>query len=78
MQPDGAFYAWADCSQLVDTLGWQGSWDVALAGSQRAHIAITPGRDCGSVETGSVVRFSTANSMDQLQTAIARLRQLLA
>ena len=78
VQPDGAFYAWADCSQLCDKLGVQGSWDFALAVMQRAHIAITPGRDFGSFETGNFVRFSTANSMEQLHTAIARLRQLLA
>ena len=78
VQPDGAFYAWVDCSQLCDKLGVQGSWDFALAVMQRAHIAITPGRDFGSFETGNFVRFSTANSMEQLQTAIARLRQLLA
>ena len=78
VQPDGAFYAWADCSQLCDKLGVQGSWDFALAVMQRAHIAITPGRDFGSFETGHFVRFSTANSMEQLQEAIARLRQLLA
>ena len=78
VQPDGAFYAWADCSRLCDKLGVQGSWDFALAVMQRAHIAITPGRDFGSFETGNFVRFSTANSMEQLQAAIARLRQLLA
>ncbi len=78
VQPDGAFYAWADCSQLCDKLGVQGSWDFALAVMQRAHIAITPGRDFGSFETGNFVRFSTANSMEQLQAAIARLRLLLA
>jgi aspartate/methionine/tyrosine aminotransferase len=78
VQPDGAFYAWADCSRLCDKLGVQGSWDFALAVMQRAHIAITPGRDFGSFETGQFVRFSTANSMEQLQEAIARLRQLLA
>lgn len=78
VQPDGAFYAWADCSPLCDKLGVQGSWDFALAVMQRAHIAITPGRDFGSFETGNFVRFSTANSMEQLQEAIARLRQLLA
>ena len=78
VQPDGAFYAWADCSQLCDKLGVQGSWDFALAVMQRAHIAITPGRDFGSFETGNFVRFSTANSMEQLQEALARLRQLLA
>ena len=78
VQPDGAFYAWADCSPLCDKLGVQGSWDFALAVMQRAHIAITPGRDFGSCETSRFVRFSTANSMEQLQAAIARLRQLLA
>ena len=78
VQPDGAFYAWADCSRLCDKLGVQGSWDFALAVMQRAHIAITPGRDFGSCEAGNFVRFSTANSMEQLQAAIARLRQLLA
>ena len=78
VQPDGAFYAWADCSRLCDKLGVQGSWDFALAVMQRAHIAITPGRDSGSCEAGNFVRFSTANSMEQLQAAIARLRQLLA
>ena len=78
VQPDGAFYAWADCSRLCDKLGVQGSWDFALTVMQRAHIAITPGRDFGSCEAGNFVRFSTANSMEQLQAAIARLRQLLA
>ena len=77
VQPDGAFYAWADCSQLCDKLGVQGSWDFALAVMQRAHIAITPGRDFGSFETGHFVRFSTANSMAQLQESVARLRALL-
>ena len=44
---------------------------------ERAHLAITPGRDFGTVDTGRFVRFSTANSMEQLQEAIARLRKLL-
>ena len=44
---------------------------------QRAHLAITPGRDFGTVDTGRFVRFSTANSMAQLQESVARLRALL-
>ena len=77
VQPDGAFYAWADCSPLCDKLGVQGSWDFALAVMQRAHIAITPGRDFGTAEPERFVRFSTANSMAQLQESVARLRSVL-
>ncbi len=76
--PDGAFYAWADCSEAARKLGVEGSWDFAYAVMERAHLAITPGRDFGSHDTGRFVRFSTANSMEQLQEAIARLRKLLA
>ncbi len=76
--PDGAFYAWADCSEAARKLGVEGSWDFAYAVMERAHLAITPGRDFGSHDTGRFVRFSTANSMALLQEAIARLRKLLA
>ena len=75
--PDGAFYAWADCTQAADKLGVQGSWDFAYALMHRAHLATTPGRDFGSFEPERFVRFSTANSMAQLQESVARLRALL-
>jgi aspartate/methionine/tyrosine aminotransferase len=44
---------------------------------QRAHVAVTPGRDFGQHDMQRYVRFSTASSMAQLQEAAARLRQLL-
>ncbi|NMM82054.1 aminotransferase [Acidovorax sp. SRB_14] len=75
--PDGAFYAWADCTRAAEKLGVQGSWDFAYALMRRAHLAVTPGRDFGSFEPGRFVRFSTANSMAQLQESVARLRRLL-
>ena len=78
VKPDGAFYAWADCRAAADKLGVKGSWDFAYALMDRAHLAITPGRDFGSFETSDFVRFSTANSMEQLQEAIARLQKILA
>lgn len=78
VKPDGAFYAWADCRAAAARLGVQGSWDFAYALMHRAHLAITPGRDFGAFETADFVRFSTANSMEQLQEAIARLKRLLA
>ena len=75
--PDGAFYAWADCSRACARLGVHDSWDFAFEVMKRAHVAVTPGRDFGSDQTRNFVRFSTANSMAQLQEAAARLRAVL-
>jgi len=81
VMPDGAFYAWADCSALAERLGISGtdtSWDFAFELMKRAHVAITPGRDFGTAETRRFVRFSTASSMAHLQEAAARLKALTA
>jgi aspartate/methionine/tyrosine aminotransferase len=78
VMPDGAFYAWADCSQWCEKLGLPGSWEFAFEVMRRAHVAITPGRDFGTAETSRFVRFSTANSMAQLQESAARLRAMIA
>ena len=77
VMPDGAFYAWADCSKLCAQLGIEGSWDFAFEVMKRAHVAVTPGRDFGTAETHHFVRFSTASSMAHLQEAIARLRAMV-
>ena len=78
VMPDGAFYAWADCSAACERLGVSGSWDLAYALMRQAHLAVTPGRDFGTHDPQRYVRFSTANSMAQLQEAVARLQPLLA
>jgi aspartate/methionine/tyrosine aminotransferase len=75
--PDGAFYAWADCSELCRKLGIKDSWDFAFELMNRAHVATTPGRDFGTAQTAQFVRFSTASSMKQLETAITRIRAIL-
>jgi aspartate/methionine/tyrosine aminotransferase len=77
VMPDGAFYAWADCTGVAEKIGVQGSWDFAFEVMKRAHVAVTPGRDFGTAETGRFIRFSTANSMAQLHEAAARLRAAL-
>ena len=77
VMPDGAFYAWADCTHACAKLGVANSWELAFALMQQAHVAVTPGRDFGSADTGRFIRFSTANSLPQLQEAVARLRNLL-
>ena len=76
VMPDGAFYAWADCTPLCEKLGVKDSWDFAYALMEKAHLAITPGRDFGTADTARYVRFSTANSMEQLQEAVRRMQQL--
>jgi aspartate/methionine/tyrosine aminotransferase len=78
VMPDGAFYAWADCTQACAKLGVKDSWDFAFEVMNRAHVAVTPGRDFGTANASSYVRFSTASSMEQLHTAVERLRALLA
>ena len=77
VMPDGAFYAYADCTAAAAKLGVSGSWDFAFELMQRAHLAVTPGRDFGHAAPEQFVRFSTANSMAQLQEAVARLESVL-
>ena len=86
VMPDGAFYAWADVTGLcrqwgIAPAGAQpdqgGSWALAFELMQRCQLAVTPGRDFAQAEPGRYLRFSTANSMAQLQEAVARLEAAL-
>jgi aspartate/methionine/tyrosine aminotransferase len=70
--PDGAFYAWADCSAHAAS-----SWDFCEAMMKRAHVAMTPGRDFGRADSERHVRLSYASSMAQLELALERLRRAL-
>jgi aspartate/methionine/tyrosine aminotransferase len=72
VMPDGAFYAWADCSKHSPD-----SWDFCFEVMKRAHVAITPGRDFGHHGSERFVRLSYANSMAQLQEAVERLGRML-
>ncbi|QHJ01349.1 pyridoxal phosphate-dependent aminotransferase [Xylophilus rhododendri] len=78
VMPDGAFYAWADCSEACRRLGVADSWELSFTLMEQANLAVTPGRDFGDAGTAQRIRFSTANSMAQLQEAAARLAALLA
>ena len=76
--PDGAFYVWADCSQVCQRLGIKDSWDFAFALMRQAHVAVTPGRDFGNAQTARFIRLSSASSMQQLTAAVQRMRAMLA
>jgi aspartate/methionine/tyrosine aminotransferase len=71
--PDGAFYAWFDCSAFNAS-----SWDFCFDMMRRAHVALTPGRDFGPGQAERFVRLSFASGMPQLQAAVARLAREFA
>jgi aspartate/methionine/tyrosine aminotransferase len=77
VMPNGAFYAWADCRDACRRLGLPDSWAFAEHLMQHAHVAITPGRDFGTHAPGDYVRFSTASSLQDLNTAAKRIQSLL-
>jgi aspartate/methionine/tyrosine aminotransferase len=70
--PDGAFYAWADCSAFAAS-----SWDFCDDMMRRAHVALTPGRDFGPALADRHLRLSFASAMPKLQAAVAQLGRVL-
>ena len=90
VMPDGAFYAWADCTEAArrlaqrhpDALAFDeqnfNSQDFALALMRLARIAVTPGRDFGERGAARCIRFSTASALPKLRKALARMESLLA
>ena len=66
--PQGAFYVYADISAFS-----QDSEKFALDVLEQTGVAITPGRDFGDYLHLQHVRFSYANTLERLQTAVSRL-----
>lgn len=70
--PDGAFYAWMDVSRFHAD-----SWAFAHELLESAQVALTPGRDFGLTDPQRWMRLSFASSIDDLQEAVSRLREVL-
>ena len=70
--PDGAFYVWFDVSAFSSS-----SWDFCFEMMDKAHIALTPGKDFGKLGAERWVRLSFASSLDDLKEAVARLAAAL-
>lgn len=70
--PQGAFYLYADCSRFTDD-----SQAFAVKLLEQTGVAITPGLDFGSHRAARHVRFSYANTLDNLREAVSRLRNYL-
>jgi aspartate/methionine/tyrosine aminotransferase len=68
VMPDGAFYAWADCSAFDPS-----SWALCERLMRDAHVALTPGRDFGPAAAERYLRLSFATGLPLLREAVERL-----
>ena len=71
-KPQGAFYLYADCSQLTDD-----SFAFCEHLLEAAGVAITPGKDFGLNAPRRYMRFAYTTSVERMQLAIERLGQAI-
>ena len=69
--PQGAFYIFADASKYTHN-----SLEFAFDVLEKAHVGVTPGTDFGSRGEG-YIRFSYANSIENIKTGLDRLEEYL-
>jgi (5-formylfuran-3-yl)methyl phosphate transaminase len=71
-EPQGAFYVFADARHFTSDC-YKFAFDVL----EKAHVGITPGIDFGTHGEG-FVRFSYANSLENIKEGMDRLEGYLA
>lgn len=71
-KPEGAFYIYADCSQLTDD-----SDAFARRLLETAGVAVTPGLDFGKCAPKSHLRFAYTTGVERLAEAVERIRRFL-
>jgi aspartate/methionine/tyrosine aminotransferase len=72
IKPEGAFYLYADCSQLTDD-----SYQFALDFLEAEAVAITPGKDFGKHKARQMLRFAYTTSIDRMTVAMQRLQRFI-
>ncbi|MDP4239733.1 MAG: pyridoxal phosphate-dependent aminotransferase [Bacteroidota bacterium] len=70
-EPQGAFYVFCDARKFTSD-----SYHFAFEVLEKAHVGITPGVDFGTGGEG-FVRFSYANSLENIRTGMDRLEEFL-
>jgi aspartate/methionine/tyrosine aminotransferase len=73
VEPQGAFYIYANIERLTDDAK-SFCWELLEA----AGVAITPGEDFGQYQADRHVRFSYATGLEQLREGIRRIAAFLA
>lgn len=72
VEPEGAFYIYADCSAFTnDSFHW------CSGVLEKIGVAITPGIDFGEYRAHQHVRFAYTTSLERLQEGVERLRDYL-
>lgn len=71
--PDGAFYVYADVSELT-----QDSRAFAAEILEKAGVAVTPGLDFDPVRGATTLRFSYARSTTDIEEGLERLARFMA
>lgn len=72
LEPEGAFYLYADCSRFSDD-----SEDFCRRLLEQAGVAVTPGIDFGDYQARCHVRFAYTTSLEQLREGVQRLAAFL-
>lgn len=73
VQPQGAFYLYANCSRFTDD-----SFAFCNDLLERAGVAVTPGIDFGEYRAREHLRFAYTTSLAQLEEGVRRLAQFTA
>jgi len=71
--PQGAFYVYADCRRFTDD-----SYRFAFELLDKAGVAVTPGVDFGFHRPREHLRFSYANTLENLQEGVRRIASYVA
>jgi len=71
-KPEGAFYIYADCSDIT-----QDSFQFAKDLLEQQGVAITPGKDFGHNYASTHVRFAYTTSMNRLEEGLVRLERFI-
>jgi len=72
VEPTGAFYVFANAKKFTND-----SYKFAFEILEQAKVGVTPGIDFGSGGEG-YIRFSYANSLDNISEGLARIERFLA
>ena len=70
--PQGAFYLYADCSELCDD-----SFSFCHRLLEEQGVAVTPGRDFGNNRPQQHLRFAYTTTIEKMQTAVERIAGFL-
>jgi aspartate/methionine/tyrosine aminotransferase len=75
VMPDGAFYVYADISQVAHQASADSS-AFAMAVLRDTHVAIVPGDDFGFAAPARHVRFSYATKYSRIEQALERMARI--